>query len=88
MLAADFPIRQTGGLIDVLDVDGVPGKRDATVRPNQILAAGGLPFPVLTAALQLGVVAVVERALLTPLGLRTLDPARSGLLSALPRRPD
>jgi glycogen debranching enzyme len=74
-LVASFPDPETGGLIDVLDVDGVPGARDATVRPNQVLAAGGLPFPVLTASLQLGVVAVVERALLTPLGLRTLDPA-------------
>jgi predicted glycogen debranching enzyme len=71
---AGFPDAETGGLIDVLDADGVPGKRDATVRPNQILAAGGLPFPVLTPLLQLGVVAVVERTLLTPLGLRTLDP--------------
>jgi glycogen debranching enzyme len=72
---AGFPDPETGGLIDVLDADCVPGKRDATVRPNQILAAGGLPFPVLTPLLQLGVVAVVGRALLTPLGLRTLDPA-------------
>ena len=71
---AEFPDPETGGLIDVLDADGVPGNRDATVRPNQILAAGGLPFPVLTPPLQLGVVAAVERTLLTPLGLRTLDP--------------
>ena len=72
---AGFPDPETGGLIDVLDADGVPGKRDATVRPNQILAAGGLPFPVLPPLLQLGVVAAVERTLLTPLGVRTLDPA-------------
>ena len=72
---AGFPDPKTGGLIDVLDVDSVPGTRDTTVRPNQVLAAGGLPFPVLNASLQLGVVAVMERALLTPLGLRTLDPA-------------
>jgi predicted glycogen debranching enzyme len=74
---AGFPDPETGGLIDVLDVDAVPGKRDTTVRPNQVLAAGGLPFPVLTEPLQLGVVAVVERVLLTPLGLRTLDPAHT-----------
>lgn len=72
---AGFADPKTGGLIDVLDAGGVPGARDATVRPNQILAAGGLPFPVISPRLQLGVVAVVERALLTPLGLRTLDPA-------------
>ena len=71
---AGFPDPETSGLIDVLDADGVPGNRDATVRPNQILAAGGLPFTVLTPLLQLGVVAAVEGTLLTPLGLRTLDP--------------
>ena len=75
------PDRETGGLIDVLDADGVPGARDRRVRPNQVLAAGGLPIPVLTPRLVAGVVALAERALLTPLGLRTLapdDPAYCG----------
>ena len=72
---ARFPDAETGGLIDVLDEGDVSGRQDATVRPNQILAAGGLPFPVLSPQLQKGVVAAVERTLLTPLGLRTLDPA-------------
>ncbi len=70
-----FPDPATGGLLDVLDAGGVPGARDASLRPNQVLAAGGLPFPVLTPALRDGVVAAAGRALLTPLGLRTLDPA-------------
>jgi glycogen debranching enzyme len=74
-LVALFPDRDTGGLIDVLDADGVRQARDRSVRPNQILAAGGLPFPVLPPGLAAGVVAVVERALLTPLGLRTLSPS-------------
>ena len=73
-VVALFPDRQTGGLIDVLDVDGVPGARDSRVRPNQVLAAGGLPIPVLTPRLIAGVVALAERSLLTPLGLRTLAP--------------
>ncbi len=35
---------------------------------------GGLPIPVLTPRLVAGVVALAERALLTPLGLRSLAP--------------
>lgn len=72
---AGFADRATGGLIDVLDVDGEPGRMDRSVRPNQVLAAGGLPIPVLTPMLARGVVALAERDLLTPLGLRTLSPA-------------
>ncbi len=74
-VVALFPDRATGGLIDVLDAGGVPGARDRSVRPNQVLAAGGLPIPVLTPRLVAGVVALAERDLLTPLGLRTLAPA-------------
>ena len=73
-VVALFPDRDTGGVIDVLDADGVPGARDRRVRPNQVLAAGGLPIPVLTPRLVAGVVALAERELLTPLGLRTLSP--------------
>ena len=80
-LVALFPDRTTGGLIDILDVDGVPGARDRSVRPNQVLAAGGLPIPVLTPRLTAGVVALAERTLLTPLGLRTLDPDNPGYRS-------
>ncbi len=69
-----FSDRDTGGLIDVLDADGVPGARDRRVRPNQVLAAGGLPIPVLTPRQVAGVVVLAERTLLTPLGLRTLAP--------------
>ena len=80
-VVALFPDRATGGLIDVLEPDGVHGARDRRVRPNQILAAGGLPIPVLTPALIGGVVRLVEQELLTPMGLRTLapgDPAYRG----------
>ena len=34
-------------LYDVVDADHVAGRDDATFRPNQILAVGGLPFPLL-----------------------------------------
>lgn len=74
-LATLFRDPDTGGLIDVLDVDGVPGTKDRSIRPNQIFAAGGLPFAVLPPSRAAGIVAVVERDLLTPLGLRTLAPS-------------
>ena len=77
-VVAEFPDPATGGLIDVLDADGVPGAQDRRVRPNQVLAAGGLPIPVLTPRLIGGVVALAERSLLTPLGLRTLAPDEPG----------
>jgi glycogen debranching enzyme len=73
-VVALFPDRTTGGLIDVLDADGVRRATDRSIRPNQVLAAGGLPIPVLTPHLIQGVVALAERELLTPLGLRTLSP--------------
>ena len=75
--ATRFP-NPAGGLYDVVDVDHVAGRVDASVRPNQIFAAGGLPFRIADAGLSRDIVATVERELLTPLGLRTLarsDPA-------------
>src|SRR5216684_8146509 len=36
-----------GHLADVVDVDHVPGTRDDTFRPNQILAVGGLPLAII-----------------------------------------
>ena len=63
-----------GYLYDVIDVDHQPGTGDATLRPNQILAAGGLPYPVLDEPLARRVVETVESQLWTPLGLRTLAP--------------
>ena len=71
---ARFPDPATGGLYDVVDVDGVAGTADGRVRPNQILAVGGLPHPVVPPGIAAGVVELVEARLLTPLGLRTLDP--------------
>ncbi len=73
-----FPDPATGGLYDVVDVDGVPGTVDRRVRPNQILAVGGLPYQVVPQAVARGIVGLMEQRLLTPLGLRTLDPADPG----------
>ena len=69
---------ERGCLYDVVDVDHEPGKVDATLRPNQILAVGGLPRPLLEGARARSVVAVVERELLTPLGLRSLARGEPG----------
>jgi len=71
---ARFPDPGTGGLADVVDVDGVPGQVDRRVRPNQIFAVGGLPIPLLTGEAARRVVDLVEARLLTPMGLRTLAP--------------
>jgi predicted glycogen debranching enzyme len=60
-------------LYDVVDVDHVPGKKDATIRPNQIFAVGGLPYPLIEGDRARKVVEKVENHLWTPLGLRTLS---------------
>jgi predicted glycogen debranching enzyme len=65
-------------LYDVIDVDFQKGACDASLRPNQIFAVGGLPFALLGGERARKVVEVVERELLTPIGLRSLarnDPA-------------
>jgi predicted glycogen debranching enzyme len=61
-------------LYDVVDCEHVPGRDDASFRPNQILSVGGLPFAVLSGRRAVAVVESVERRLLTPMGLRTLSP--------------
>lgn len=63
-----------GCLYDVVDVDHVAGSIDATLRPNQIFAVGGLPIALLDGPRARQVVDTVEATLLTPMGLRTLAP--------------
>jgi predicted glycogen debranching enzyme len=68
----------TGCLLDVVDVDHELGRVDSSIRPNQILAVGGLPLAILDGDRARQVVERVEQSLWTPLGLRTLssgDPA-------------
>jgi predicted glycogen debranching enzyme len=67
-----FPDAPTGGLVDVIGPDGVPDRR---IRPNQVFAAGGLPHLCVPPDTARAVLGLVEERLLTPLGLRTLDPA-------------
>ncbi|MFO0982455.1 MAG: amylo-alpha-1,6-glucosidase [Planctomycetota bacterium] len=61
-----------GYLFDVADVDHRPGVMDASFRPNQIFAVGGLPLALLAGDAARRVLAAVEAKLWTPLGLRTL----------------
>ena len=63
-----------GYLFDVVDVDHQRGTADRTLRPNQVLAIGGLPFAVFDSDRAGAVVSVVEARLWTPVGLRTLPP--------------
>lgn len=67
-----------GCLYDVVDADHRPGAVDAAFRPNQIFAAGGLPFAVLDLPRCRMVVDAVEARLLTPLGLRSLAAGEAG----------
>ncbi len=80
-----------GCLYDVVDPDRAAGAADATFRPNQIFAVGGLPFPVLEGERARRVVDAVEARLATPLGLRSLapdDPAYVGRYEGGPRQRD
>ncbi len=72
--ARRFWNEETGCLYDVVDVDHVPGTADGSVRPNQIFAVGGLPFPLLEGERARRLVDAVEAKLWTPLGLRSLSP--------------
>jgi predicted glycogen debranching enzyme len=67
-----------GYLHDVVDVDHVSGTVDSTFRPNAIFAVGGLPLPILEGARARRMVDAFERALMTPLGPRSLAPGEPG----------
>jgi glycogen debranching enzyme len=61
-----------GCLFDVVDVDHASGRTDDRLRPNQIMAVGGLRIALLAGERARSVVDIVERELWTPMGLRTL----------------
>jgi predicted glycogen debranching enzyme len=69
---------EAGFLYDVIDVDHRKGADDASFRPNQIFAVGGLPLQLLDGERAARVVEQVERRLWTPLGLRSLAPGEPG----------
>ena len=68
-------------LYDVVDENHTAGRHDGTIRPNQILAIGGLPIALVDGDRARAIVDVVERVLLTPFGLRSLAPAEPGYAS-------
>jgi predicted glycogen debranching enzyme len=62
-----------GYLYDVVDVEGVAGQNDASMRPNQLYAASLTPS-LLTREQMQSMFQKVTEALLTPMGLRSLSP--------------
>src|SRR5262245_40811460 len=54
--------------------------RSDTLRPNQILAVGGLPLSAIAGTRARRIVDAVEEHLLTPLGLRSLAPCEPGYI--------
>jgi glycogen debranching enzyme len=75
---ARFWNEAAGCLYDVVDVDHRCGAVDGAMRPNQILAVGGLPTVLLSPERARRVVDAVEGRLWTPLGLRSLAPGEPG----------
>ena len=76
--AARFWNEARGCLFDVVDDGHRPGAVDPTLRPNQILAVGGLPHALVEGARARRIVDLVEARLWTPLGLRSLAPDEPG----------
>jgi predicted glycogen debranching enzyme len=62
-----------GYLYDVVDVEGQAGMVDWSLRPNQLFALALAP-QLVPAHHERSILGIVERELLTPLGLRTLAP--------------
>jgi len=71
-----------GCLYDVVDVDHASGRTDDRLRPNQIMAVGGLRIALLAGERARSVVDIVERELWTPMGLRTLARGEPDYLNA------
>jgi predicted glycogen debranching enzyme len=65
-------------LHDVVDADHRSGELDDSLRPNQIFAVGGLPLQLISGDRARQIVDVVEEALFTPIGLRSLEPGTAG----------
>jgi predicted glycogen debranching enzyme len=77
---ARFWNEATGCLNDVIDVDHQAGTVDATLRPNQIFALGGLPVTLVSDDRARRAIDAVESHLWTPMGLRSLAPSEPGYI--------
>lgn len=62
------------GLSDVIDLDHFLGQVDDSIRPNMLLAVGGLPKMLLSPDQAKAVLTIVEKQLWTKGGLRSLTP--------------
>ena len=71
--AARFWYEQGSYLYDVVDVDGVAGQNDTSLRPNQLFAAS-LTHNLLSEEQTRSMFQQVTEHLLTPMGLRSLSP--------------
>ncbi|HVB72506.1 MAG TPA: amylo-alpha-1,6-glucosidase [Ktedonobacteraceae bacterium] len=71
--ARRFWYEEGGYLYDVVDVDGVAGQNDASLRPNQLFAAS-LTTHLINEEQTRSMLQNVTDSLLTPMGLRTLSP--------------
>lgn len=67
-------------LYDVVDVGHVDGETDDSLRPNQLLAIGGLSHSLIERKRARAIVDLCERELVTPMGLRTLGPNELGYI--------
>lgn len=88
---AKFWNERAGCLYDVIELDHRRGTADASIRPNQVLAVGGLPKCLLSTERAAAVVETIERELLTPIGLRSLsrnDGAYGGRYEGGPEQRD
>ncbi|HEX3641238.1 MAG TPA: amylo-alpha-1,6-glucosidase, partial [Ktedonobacteraceae bacterium] len=72
--AARFWYGEGGYLYDVVDVDGIAGQNDVSLRPNQLFAAS-LTHDLLANTQVDSMLQQVTAHLLTPAGLRSLSPA-------------
>ena len=65
-----FPLKK-GYLADVVDIP--EGGIDTALRPNQLLAIGGLPCVLVSKEFARAMIDTIEKELWTPLGMRTLS---------------
>jgi len=77
---ARFWNETTGALNDVVDVNHERGTFDASFRPNQIFALGGLPIALVDGERARRALDAIEARLWTPVGLRSLAPGEPGYI--------
>jgi predicted glycogen debranching enzyme len=68
----------SGFLYDVVDANHQAGSVDSALRPNQILALGGLPLVLVDEARARRALSIIEARLWTPIGLRSLASDEPG----------